>query len=325
MSADGLLSRRRYLVALGASAGLAGCSDDETTGDGAPAGGSTTSPPDREGLTLPDPSEPLADRYGVRRERTTYRELPDGPLRVEAAMPDASGPAPTLVHVHGGAWRYGSPGLGGMERLAAAGLAVVSIEYRLSETATYPAAVRDVVAAVRWARAGEPDWPLDSKRVALVGGSAGAHLGALVAGAPDHPAFQPEPAAEGPATVDAFVGHYGIYDLRSRDACGNRNTAEFLGTDCEDSAVVAEASPVTHVDDGHPPTRLFHGADDELVPPAASRQYRDALRDAGVPVEYDELAGGRHGYTDPNNEGMAETRREANRQTVTWLVSDVWS
>jgi acetyl esterase/lipase len=325
MSADGTVSRRAYLVALGASAGLAGCTGDEATGDGSAGGATTTSPPAREGPTLPDPSAPLADRYEVTRERATYRESPDGPLSVEAALPDVSGPAPTLVHVHGGAWRYGSPGMGGMDRLAGAGFAVASIEYRLSETATYPAAVRDVVAALQWVHANDPGWNVDPDRVALVGGSAGAHLASLVAGAPDHPPFQPATGAGETAPVDALVGHYGIYDLRSRDACANRNTAALFGDDCDDPDVVAEASPVTHVDGDNPPTRLFHGSDDQLVPASSSRNYRDALAEAGVPVRYDELDGGRHGYTDPNNESMVETRREANRLTVEWLVETVWS
>jgi len=213
-----------------------------------------------------------------------------------------------------------------MDSVARAGVAATSIEYRLSDTVTYPVPVRDVVAAVRWVRANEPDWPLDTDRVALMGDSAGAHLGALVAAAPDHPNFQPEGFdVDARAAVEAFVGHYGIYDLRVRDACENRNTSQFFGDDCDDEAVVVDASPVTHVDGDHPPTRLFHGADDQLIPPQASRDYRDTLQAAGVPVAYGELPDTDHGYVDPNNDQWADVRQTTHARTLRFLFEGPWA
>lgn len=60
---------------------------------------------------------------------------------------------------------------------------------------------------------------------------------------------------------------------------------------------MALASPITHVAPGCPPTLLFHGAHDSLVPVSAARALRDALTDAGVPAVYLELPEVEHGYT----------------------------
>ena len=85
-------------------------------------------------------------------------------------------PVPVVVHVHGGGWRRGSrrhplPALGdGFYRgLAAQGIAVAAIDYRLSGEARYPAAVDDVRAAVAWARTALPRYGLLPGPVALWG------------------------------------------------------------------------------------------------------------------------------------------------------------
>lgn len=300
------MTRRRYLLAVGTAATLSGCADTTT--------------PATESETTPTPENPLGETDARYRE-ATYRETAEGLFRIKAAIPKGEGPFPVVVHVHGGAWRYGEPRLRGVQRLVERDIATASVEYRLSGTATYPAPVRDVVAAVQWVRANEPGWNIDPDRVALLGGSAGSHLAALVAGAPDQPNFQPEGFdADASAAVDAAVLHYGIYDLTGRDACADRNTKQFFGDDCASESVVAEASPITHVDATHPPVFLFHGDADELVPVEQSRRYRDALDAAGVPVEYTELDGARHGYIDPNNERMADTRRDVHDQTADFLL-----
>lgn len=303
------LTRRRYLLGVGTAATLSGCGESETA--------------ETDSGGTPTPDNPLAETDAGYRE-AVYRETPEGPLSIEAAIPDGEGPFPAVVHVHGGAWRYGEPRLRGLKRLVEAGIATASVEYRLSGTATYPAPVRDVVAAVRWVRANEPGWNIDTERVALLGGSAGAHLAALVAGAPEHPNFQPDGFdVDASAAVEAAVLHYGIYDLTGRDACADQNTRQFFGDACGSESVVAEASPITHVDGEHPPVWLFHGTADELVPPEQSQRYRDALDSAGVSVEYTEIEGANHGYIDPNNEGMADTRRKVHGQTADALLDGV--
>jgi len=311
-------TRREYLLGVAAGAGLAGC-----TGDGGNADSPT---PVRES---PAPDSPLEARYGVGKREAVYRETEDGSLIVEAALPDGEGLFPTLVHVHGGAWQYGSPGYGGMELLAQAGMAVVSVEYRLGEAATFPGQVRDVTAAMKWVRANEPGWNLDADRVALTGDSAGAHLAALVAAAPDHGNFQPEGFdVEASAAPDALIPHYGIFDLRREGVCEGESDDDAMralfGPECS-TAEQREASPVTHLSGDHPPVLLFHGSADSLVPVASSREYRDALVDAGVPVEYQELDGVEHGYLEPENPDQERVLRETHERMVNYLFEEPWS
>ena len=98
-----------------------------------------------------------------------YAALP-GVRPLELDLVPAAGrrpPAPVVVFLHGGGWRLGSRHAAGpayrgadpspFEQVAQAGVAVASVDYRLSGEATWPAQLHDAKAAVRWlrARAGE--------------------------------------------------------------------------------------------------------------------------------------------------------------------------
>lgn len=115
------------------------------------------------------------------------------------AAAEASSPAPLLVWVHGGAWRFGTnqalrdtvlrtpngehPNAQALMRDAfqQAGWAVASINYRYSHQALFPGALHDVKEAVRFFRANAHEFGIDPQRIAVAGGSAGGHLSMLVA------------------------------------------------------------------------------------------------------------------------------------------------
>ena len=115
------------------------------------------------------------------------------------AAADISSPAPLLVWVHGGAWRFGTnqalrdtvlrtpdgeqPNTQALMRAAfqQAGWAVASINYRYSHQALFPGALHDVKEAVRFFRAHAAEFGIDPQRIAVAGGSAGGHLSMLVA------------------------------------------------------------------------------------------------------------------------------------------------
>src|SRR5258708_35331183 len=136
-------------------------------------------------------------------------------------LPKGAGPFPALVAVHGGGWQQGvrtafqywGP------HLAARGYALFAISYRLAKkgTKTFPQAVHDVVAAVRFVRANAADYRIDANRLGLYGASAGAHLASLAALGANAGAFldgYPEdPQAKVSAKVKVLVGVYGVYDL----------------------------------------------------------------------------------------------------------------
>ena len=205
-------------------------------------------------------------RSGFYREAGFYdaHSLPDygaqSPVTHEAfaydffpATGDISSPAPLLVWVHGGAWRFGTnqalrdtilrtpggeqPNTQALMRAAfqQAGWAVASINYRYSHQALFPGALHDVKEAVRFFRANAHEFGIDPQRIAVAGGSAGGHLSMMVAHTGDSaagdPAFGDSASApehdeyfEGRAAsaypshssqVAAAASFYGVSDLRT--------------------------------------------------------------------------------------------------------------
>lgn len=89
---------------------------------------------------------------------------------------------PVIVFIHGGGWRSGDKS---MEHpmafeMARRGYAAVIVEYRRSIEALYPAAVQDVVTAIKWVKANNGHYPFDNDHVFLSGTSSGGQLAALI-------------------------------------------------------------------------------------------------------------------------------------------------
>ena len=103
--------------------------------------------------------------------------------KLDVYLPEGNGPFPVILSIHGGAFKAGDkrdgqlmPMLEGLKR----GYAVVSINYRLSPEAIFPAQIYDVKAAVRWIRANAKQYKFNPDKIAAWGGSAGGTLTALV-------------------------------------------------------------------------------------------------------------------------------------------------
>ena len=166
----------------------------------------------------------------------------------EASTVEASSPAPLLVWVHGGAWRFGTnqalrdtvlhtpggeqPNTQALMRAAfqQAGWAVASINYRYSHQALFPGALHDVKEAVRFFRANAHEFGIDPQRIAVAGGSAGGHLSMMVAlagadaagyasGDPElHEYYEGRASSNYPGVSSAVataVPFYGVSDLRT--------------------------------------------------------------------------------------------------------------
>ena len=191
----------------------------------------------------------------VTREAFAYDFFPAaaGASTAETSATEPSSPAPLLVWVHGGAWRFGTnqalrdtilrtpdveqPNTQALMRAAfqQAGWAVASINYRYSHQALFPGALHDVKEAVRFFRANAHEFGIDPQRIAVAGGSAGGHLSMLVAhtgdsaagnsvygdsaSAPEHEEyFEGKAASAYPShssQVAAAASFYGVSDLRT--------------------------------------------------------------------------------------------------------------
>jgi acetyl esterase/lipase len=239
------------------------------------------------------------------------------PLLMDVHLPeDLDGPPPCVVWIHGGAWREGDrrfpPGNWGQDDswfrlLVASGLAVATIDYRLSAEARYPAQLADTQAAIRFLRHRASSLGMDPNRIGVSGESAGGHLAALAALTGDNPVAPTDRCVLGPSSaVAAAVPMYPVTDLlafgpEDPDAGGDEPWAGpypedlLLGQRASEAPdAAAAASPISHVHGAAPPMLLLHGAEDTLVPPGHSERLAAALAGLGAPVRLELVPGGEH-------------------------------
>lgn len=245
-------------------------------------------------LTLPAPPADARIAYGP-------DPLQFGDLRLPtAASGGGDGPFPLVVLIHGGYWRnrYDLAYFGhAAAALTATGFATWNIEYRRVGDAGggWPGTLLDVAAATDYARTLAATQPIDLDRVVALGHSAGGQLAAWLA-ARRRLAPESGVATADPLPLRAIVALAGVLDLRrawelhlSDDAVRG-----FLdGTPDQHPDRYAAASPAALLPSGVPQT-LIHGTADDSVPYAISREYVDAARAAGDPVELITLPGAGH-------------------------------
>jgi len=253
------------------------------------------------------------------------RRLAD--LYIPAAL---SGRIPVVLWLHGGGWRFGDRRLAPDLRAFAqrSQLAVVSIDYRLSDEGKFPAPVEDVKTAVRWVRSVADRFGLDASRLGLWGSSAGGHLASCAALSTENE-FLANEHPEYSSAVQAIVDGYGPTNFGRIDA--DRAIAPTGGMDAESFAIghvipagdpesfesrllgtpvssspreVELADPVHYLHGGCPPFLILHGEADSLIPCGQSRYLFEALcgvRADATLVLFEHL---RHGFfNNPNLDG----------------------
>lgn len=244
---------------------------------------------------------------------TVYRDLPyvtNGHPRQKLDLylpqnPDDKN-LPLLIWVHGGAFCMGDKGewIGAQLAYLARGSAVASINYRLSQDAIFPAQIEDCKAAVRWLRANAAQYHLDPIRFAAWGASAGGHLAAMLGTAGNENEFDVGENLDQSSRVQVVVDYFGPTDLshlRSVSLEAGSVESRLIGCAIRDNPDKAgRASPVTYVTKDAPPFLIVHGDADPIVPYSQSQRLESALENAGVPVIFYTVKGGRHGgFTDP--------------------------
>ena len=239
------------------------------------------------------------------------------PLLADLYLPRGAGPWPAVVFIHGGGWGVGTRASVGptldewspsaFERLAAAGLAVASVDYRLTGEAIFPAQLHDVKAAVRWLRSEAAALGIDGERIVAWGASAGGHLAALLGLTGRGALLEGEVGVSGPSSaVCAVIDWYGPADLVSmqeqsggegpveHDSAGSPEGSLIGGVVSENAERAREASPISYVHRAAPPFQIKHGADDRAVPCAQSQDLATALAQAGVRVDFELVPGADH-------------------------------
>jgi arylsulfatase A len=237
-----------------------------------------------------------------------YAEYGQRQLKLDVYQPpksDQPGVVPGIIVVRGGAWRAGDKEFFGYiaGRLAMDGFVAASIEYRTSDEAKFPAAVQDVKAAVRWMRAHAVEYGVDPDTIGAIGGSAGAHLVAMLATSGGVKELEGDGGnSEASSDVQAVVAM----------ACGcnlqwwNQGVGPefisavtgFIGSPLEAHAeAIAAASPLTYVSSRSAPLLLLHSRTDPDVPFGQSVEMEQRYRSVGAPVMLRAIdAPGVHGF-----------------------------
>jgi len=188
-------------------------------------------------------------------------------------------PYKVIIAIHGGAWLWGnkeSEMLAPVMYATTQGYAVVSVNYRLSGEAMWPAPLYDVKAAVRFIRTNAEKYHLDATKIVVWGGSAGGHLAEMLGATNDRYEFENfgmgSPSKS--SAVQGVVSWYGVSDVTDFPKLKEPINKEMgFNTELPEFKDRAEkASPLHLVTDKFPPILLVHGTNDQVVP------YRQSLK-----------------------------------------------
>jgi acetyl esterase len=180
-------------------------------------------------------------------------------------------PAPAGVFFFSSLWDRGRVGQFAPHCLyyASRGMVTIAAEYRVASVhGTGPLeAIVDVRSVMRWIRANAEKLHIDPQKVVAFGGSGGAH--AAVAAAMFDGFDEPEESELISPTPDALVLFSPVLDLSKKG----------VGSDFFDNPKIAKAvSPVANVRKGLPPTLVFHGTGDRVVPFRGSADFTRRMR-----------------------------------------------
>ena len=237
----------------------------------------------------------------------------DTPLIARLYRPRGISGFPGIVEVHGGAWTGGDR-LNNVvihNAVAAAGTAVLALEFRLAPAAPYPAGIADVNLGIRWLKTNIARLGGDAAKVGGLGTSSGGHqllLNVLRPHDPRYTALKLPNADDVDAGLAYVVVCWPISDpvarYRMAKETGNerlvKNHHAFFG----DETVMAEANPQAILENGVaiklPPALLFQGTADANVTPDMADKFAAAYAKAGGNITLRKFEGEPHTFVSQN-------------------------
>jgi len=202
-----------------------------------------------------------------------YRQLGERQLTLDIVTPEMpTGKSPAVIMIHGGGWRTGNKNLQLplAQALAGKGVVGVTVEYRLSREALYPAGIHDIQAAIRWVKSHAEEYNIDANKIAILGASSGAQMVTLVGNIGRFKRFAGEPTTVNgvDSRVQAIINVDGVVDLVSPEARQFEDkpgklsyAALWLGGRFADLPNLwREVSPLTYAGPESPPTLFINSA-----------------------------------------------------------------
>jgi len=249
-----------------------------------------------------------AAMFELKASEVEFRRTPAGrQLMARIYQPQGTGPFPTVLDLHGGAWRRKDrlaeeP----MDRaIAASGVLVVAIDLRLSEEAPYPASVQDANYGVRWLKSRAAEWNGDPSKIGVYGSSSGGHVAQLLAMRPRDPRYNAIALPSAPnldATVAYVATRSPISDPYARFQQAERMKREGM---TENSRIyfnpwetIYEGNPQQILERREPvtlvPMLIMQGALDDNVLPAVQEKFAATYKAAGGVCELTVFEGSEH-------------------------------
>jgi acetyl esterase/lipase len=254
-----------------------------------------------------------AKTHEVVSEDIEFGRAGDAPLIARLYRPRGITGFPGIVEVHGGAWTGGDR-LNNVvihNAVAAAGTAVLALEFRLAPAAPYPAGIADVNLGIRWLKANIARLGGDANKVGGLGTSSGGHqllLNLLRPHDRRYTALKLPNETDVNASLAYVVVCWPISDpvarYRMAKETGNerlvKNHHAFFG----DEAVMAEGNPQAILESGVaiklPPVLLLQGTADANVTPDMADKFAAAYAKAGGNITLCKFEGEPHTFVSQN-------------------------
>ena len=229
-------------------------------------------------------------------ESHVYKTVGDGQDQLHVfAPPDhkATDRRPAAVFFFGGGWNGGTPAQfePHARYLASRGMVGIVADYRVkSRHGTSPfECVKDGKSCVRWIRAHAADLGVDPNRIAAGGGSAGGHVAAATGTVPG---LDDEPDSKVSAVPNALLLFNPVYD-NGPTGYGYSRVADRY----------QEISPLHNIRKGTPPTIVFLGTKDNLIPVSTAESYKQKMIDVGSRCDLHLYEGQTHGFFNKGRNG----------------------
>src|SRR5262249_26619187 len=239
-------------------------------------------------------------KFDLKVSEVEYRKTKAGrSLMARIYQPVGSGPFPTVLDLHGGAWnakdrKAEEP----MDRaIAQSGVLVVAVDMTLAPEAPYPACIQDANYAVRWLKTKAASWNGDPSKIGVYGSSSGGHVAELLAMRPNDPRYNAIPLA-GTQRGDATGGYvasrspishpfarFQNAEKLKRDAMVKNNKTFFVPWDTihesNPQEILERHESITKV-----PFLIMQGALDDNVLPAVQENFAQTYKAANGDIQY---------------------------------------
>jgi acetyl esterase len=234
------------------------------------------------------------DAMSFTTEDIKYRKIDGVSLLAKLYRPRGAGPFPAVVGVHGGAWTSGDRNNNQAidAALAAAGVVVLALDFRLAPKAPYPASVADVNFGTRWLKAHAEEFGTRADWIGMVASSSGGHQGLLSVLRPNDPRYADAAAGglkQADASVSYFVACWPISDPLARYRMAVEKNNERLIQAHKDTfgneAAMTEGNPYLVLERGEngtlPPLLVLQGTKDNNVTPDMAEKFVASWRKRG--------------------------------------------